>query len=54
MPSHAQLLSKDTEEALQYFVKVPIEVQPLSALADVFKRLKEGKIIGRVVLDLWK
>jgi propanol-preferring alcohol dehydrogenase len=50
--------AKDTEEALEYFakgqVKIPIEVQPLSALPDVFKRMRDGKISGRVVLDVWK
>jgi propanol-preferring alcohol dehydrogenase len=50
--------SKDIEEALQPFakgqIKIPIEVQPLSALPDVFKRLRDGKISGRVVLDMWK
>lgn len=50
--------AKDTEEALEYFakgqVKIPIEVQPLSALPEVFKRMREGKISGRVVLDVWK
>lgn len=50
--------AKDTEEALEYFakgqVRIPIEIQPLSALPGVFKRMKEGRISGRVVLDVWK
>jgi propanol-preferring alcohol dehydrogenase len=50
--------AKDTEEALEYFakgqIKIPIEVKPLSALPNVFKRMRGGKINGRVVLDLWK
>jgi propanol-preferring alcohol dehydrogenase len=49
---------KDTEEAIDYFIKgkvsIPIEMQPLSALPEVLHRLRDGKITGRVVLDLWK
>jgi propanol-preferring alcohol dehydrogenase len=32
-------------------VKANIELQPLSAINDVFARLKSGKVAGRVVLD---
>src|ERR1700678_4497889 len=32
-------------------VKADIELQPLSAINDVFNRLKHGKVAGRVVLD---
>jgi D-arabinose 1-dehydrogenase-like Zn-dependent alcohol dehydrogenase len=43
---------------LEYFAKgkvhIPIEVEPLSDLPNVLKRLKDGKISGRVVLDIWK
>src|SRR6202034_3648300 len=32
-------------------VKADIELQPLSAINDIFDRLKHGKVVGRVVLD---
>ena len=32
-------------------VKADIELQPLSAINDVFDRLAHGKVAGRVVLD---
>jgi propanol-preferring alcohol dehydrogenase len=32
-------------------VKADIELQPLSAINDIFDRLKHGKVAGRVVLD---
>ncbi len=32
-------------------VKADIELQPLSAINDIFNRLKHGKVAGRVVLD---
>jgi hypothetical protein len=32
-------------------VKADIELQPLSAINDVFGRLEEGKVAGRIVLD---
>jgi propanol-preferring alcohol dehydrogenase len=32
-------------------IKADIELQPLSAINDVFQRLKQGKVAGRVVLD---
>jgi propanol-preferring alcohol dehydrogenase len=32
-------------------VKADIELQPLSAINDVFNRLEHGKVAGRVVLD---
>lgn len=47
---------KDLEEALVFAaegkVKATIEVLPLESVNDVFKRLKQGKVNGRVVLDL--
>lgn len=47
---------KDLEEALAFAaegrVKATIELQPLDSINDVFKRLKQGKVNGRVVLDL--
>jgi propanol-preferring alcohol dehydrogenase len=33
-------------------VKADIELQPLSAINDIFDRLKQGKVAGRVVLDI--
>jgi propanol-preferring alcohol dehydrogenase len=48
----------DLEEALAFAaegkVKATIEMQPLSAINDVFERMKKGKVNGRVVLDLQK
>jgi propanol-preferring alcohol dehydrogenase len=32
-------------------IKADIELQPLSAINEVFDRLKQGKVAGRVVLD---
>jgi propanol-preferring alcohol dehydrogenase len=32
-------------------VKADIELQPLSAINDIFDRLERGKVAGRVVLD---
>jgi propanol-preferring alcohol dehydrogenase len=32
-------------------VKADIELQPLSAINDVFERLKKGEVPSRVVLD---
>jgi propanol-preferring alcohol dehydrogenase len=32
-------------------VKADIELQPLSAINDVFDRLEHGRVAGRVVLD---
>jgi propanol-preferring alcohol dehydrogenase len=32
-------------------VKVDFELQPLSAINDVFDRLEQGKVPSRVVLD---
>jgi propanol-preferring alcohol dehydrogenase len=32
-------------------VKADIELQPLSAINDIFNRLEHGKVAGRVVLD---
>ncbi|KAI6223153.1 alcohol dehydrogenase [Aphelenchoides fujianensis] len=49
---------QDTIEAIDFFnrglIKIPMEVEPLSQLPDVFKRMKSGEINGRIVLDLWK
>jgi propanol-preferring alcohol dehydrogenase len=46
----------DLEEALAFAaagkVKATIETLPLDSINDVFKRLKKGKVNGRVVLDL--
>jgi propanol-preferring alcohol dehydrogenase len=46
---------EDMAEALAFAVdgkiKADIELQPLSAINDVFDRLKHGKVAGRVVLD---
>ncbi len=47
---------KDMAEALNFAamgkVKVDFELQPLSAINDVFERLEHGKVPSRVVLDL--
>lgn len=47
---------KDLEESLQFAaegkVKATIETQPLDAINDVFERLRNGKVNGRVVLNL--
>ena len=32
-------------------IKADIELQPLSAINDIFDRLKHGKVAGRIVLD---
>jgi propanol-preferring alcohol dehydrogenase len=32
-------------------IKADIELQPLSAINEIFDRLKHGKVAGRVVLD---
>jgi propanol-preferring alcohol dehydrogenase len=32
-------------------VKTDIELQPLSAINEIFNRLEHGKVAGRVVLD---
>ncbi|KAI6202652.1 CBN-SODH-2 protein [Aphelenchoides fujianensis] len=49
---------QDTIEAIDFFnrglIKIPMEVEPLSQLSDVFKRMQSGEINGRIVLDLWK
>ena len=46
---------EDMAEALAFAVdgkvKADIELQPLSAINDVFDRLKHGRVAGRVVLD---
>lgn len=46
---------KDLDESLRFAaegkIKSMIETQPLDAINDVFKRLKEGTVNGRVVLD---
>lgn len=47
---------KDLEEALAFAaegkVKAVIELQPLGSVNDVFKRLKNGKVNGRVVFEI--
>ena len=47
---------KDLEEALGFAaqgkVKATIEQLPLESINEVFKRLKEGKVNGRVVLEV--
>ena len=47
---------KDLEEALAFAadgkVKATIETQPLDAINKVFDRLKQGKVNGRIVLDI--
>jgi len=46
----------DLEEALSFAasgsVKATIETLPLESINDVFKRMKQGKVNGRIVLDL--
>ena len=46
---------EDMAEALAFAaegkVKADIELQPLSAINDIFNRLEHGKVAGRVVLD---
>jgi propanol-preferring alcohol dehydrogenase len=47
---------KDLQEALEFAalgqVKATIETQPLYAINDVFTRLKNGDVNGRVVLTM--
>jgi propanol-preferring alcohol dehydrogenase len=47
---------KDLEEALQFAadgkVKATIEQQSLGSINDIFDRLKQGKVNGRIVLDI--
>jgi propanol-preferring alcohol dehydrogenase len=47
---------KDLQEAIAFAaegkVKATVETQPLEAINDVFQRLREGKVQGRVVLQL--
>jgi propanol-preferring alcohol dehydrogenase len=47
---------KDLQEALEFAsegkVKATIETQPLSAINDVFGRLRSGDVNGRIVLDM--
>jgi alcohol dehydrogenase, propanol-preferring len=46
----------DLQEALSFAaegkVKATIETQPLESINEVFKRMKQGKVNGRIVLDL--
>jgi propanol-preferring alcohol dehydrogenase len=35
-------------------VRTTYRIEPLDKLPDVFEEMKEGKLTGRVVLDLWK
>ena len=45
----------DLEEALAFAaagqVKATIETQPLGSINEIFKRMKQGKVNGRIVLD---
>src|SRR6202049_2042557 len=47
---------QDLEDALQFAadgkVKATIEPQPLASINDIFDRLKQGKVNGRIVLDI--
>jgi len=47
---------KDLDEALAFAaegkVKATIEMQPIESINDVFRRLKQGAVNGRVVLDV--
>jgi len=47
---------KDLQEAIAFAaegkVKATVEAQPLDAINDVFQRLREGRVQGRVVLQL--
>ncbi|WP_151698181.1 zinc-binding dehydrogenase, partial [Weizmannia acidilactici] len=47
---------KDLQEALEFAaqgkVRTKIEVQPLDNINEVFKRMEDGKINGRVVLNI--
>jgi propanol-preferring alcohol dehydrogenase len=47
---------KDLREAIAFAaegkVKATVETQPLEAINDVFQRLRQGKVQGRVVLQL--
>jgi propanol-preferring alcohol dehydrogenase len=47
---------KDLQEALEFAgegkVKAQVELQPMEAVNDVFRRLREGKVTGRVVLKV--
>lgn len=49
---------QDTAEALDFFsrglIKAPYKVQGLSELQSIFEEMKQGKIIGRVVVDTSK
>lgn len=49
---------KDMAEALAFAadgkVKADIELQPLSAINDIFKRLEDGDVPSRVVLEYGK
>ncbi|KFY23456.1 hypothetical protein V491_02534 [Pseudogymnoascus sp. VKM F-3775] len=49
---------RDTAEAIQLFarglVHAPIEVMGLSQLQEIFDRLREGKVKGRIVVDTSK
>ena len=47
-----QDLREALQIALEYNIRPSIEVQPLSAINDVFARLEKGDVTGRVVLDI--
>lgn len=46
----------DLDEAIAFaangLVKATIETQPLSAANEIFERMRQGRIVGRVVLDI--
>lgn len=48
---------QDLHEALEFAaagkVRAEVEFQPLEAINDVFRRLREGSVSGRVVLRIW-
>jgi len=49
---------QDTAEAVDFFsrglVDIPIKVEPLSKLPEIYEQMRESKISGRIVVDLWK
>jgi propanol-preferring alcohol dehydrogenase len=44
-------MAETLDFAVRGVVKADIELQPLSAINDVFERLKQGKVAARVVID---
>jgi propanol-preferring alcohol dehydrogenase len=45
-------LAEAVRFAVEGQVKVKVERQPLRAVNKVFERMRRGKIVGRVVLDI--